>query len=157
MHLFEAWVVVLGVEWISHLAVSNVHRGVAARVSILIVYIVSLQIISTWLLLLSLESSIDVFNHRWILALIGSVLVLIIFIHQLYFNSFIFTLCWLLLLLLCNNRGIPLILYEALHEILSIRLHLLQRKALVLHNTAILLLLLDKGVLVLLNERLPYS
>jgi hypothetical protein len=151
LHLLEAWVVVLGVEWISHLAVSNVHRGVAARVSILIVYIVCLQIISTWLLLLSLESSIDVFNHRWILALIGSVLVLIIFIHQLYFNSFIFTLLWLLLL--CNNRGrIPLILYKALHEILSIRLHLLQRKALVLHNTAILLLLLlDQGILVLLN------
>lgn len=149
LHLLEAWVVVLGVEWISHLAVSNVHRGVAARVSILIVYIVCLQIISTWLLLLSLESSIDVFNHRWILALIGSVLVLIIFIHQLYFNSFIFTLLWLLLL---NYRGrIPLILYEALHEILSIRLHLLQRKALVLNNTTILLLLLDKGVLVLLN------
>jgi hypothetical protein len=149
LHLLEAWIVVLGVEWISHLAVSNMHRGVPARVSILIVYIVSLQIISTWLLLLSLESSIDVFNHRWILALIASVLVLIIFIHQLYFNSFIFTLLWLLL---CINRWISLILYEALHEILSIRLHLLQRKALVLHNTAILLLLLlDKGVLVLLN------
>jgi hypothetical protein len=157
LHLLEAWIVVLGVEGISHLAVSNMHGGVAARVSILIVYIVSLQIISTWLLLLSLESSIDVFNHRWILALIASVLVLIIFIHQLYFNSFIFTLLWLLLLL--NYRGwIPLILYEALHEILSIRLHLLQRKALVLHNIAILLLLLlDKGVLVLLNEGLSYA
>jgi hypothetical protein len=148
LHLLEAWVVILGVEWISHLTVSNVHRGVAARVSILIVYIVCLQIISTWLLLLSLESSIDVFNHRWILTLIGSVLVLIIFIHQLYFNSFIFTLLWLLL---CINRWISLILYKALHEILSIRLHLLQRKALVLNNTAILLLLLlDQGVLVLL-------
>lgn len=151
--MLEAWIVVLGVEWISHLAVGNVHGGVAARVSILVVDIVCLQIISRWLLLLSLESSIDILNHRWILALVGSVLVLIIFIHQLYFNSFIFILLWLLQLLLLCNWGISLVLNKALHEILCIRLHLLQREALVLHSTVILLLLIQ-GILVLLDERL---
>ncbi len=153
LHLLEAWIVVLGVERVSHLAVGYVHGGVAARVSILVVDIVCLQIISRWLLLLSLESSIDILNHRCILRLIPSVLVLIIFIHQLYFNSFIFILLWLLQLLLLCNWGISLILNETLHEILCIRLHLLQREALVLHTTAtVILLLLIQGILVLLDE-----
>ena len=154
MHLLEAWIVVLGVEWIRHLAVGDVHGGVAARVSILIVDVVCLQIVSRWLLLLllSLEPSIDILDHRLILAIIASLLVLIIFIYQLNFNSFIFTLCWLLLLLLdSSSRGISLILNEALHEILSIRLHLLQREALILNIVVLLLLLLIQGVLVLLN------
>lgn len=155
MHLLEAWIVVLGVEWIRHLAVGDVHGGVAARVSILIVDVVCLQIVSRWLLLLllSLEPSIDILDHRLILAIIASLLVLIIFIYQLNFNSFIFTLCWLLLLLLdSSSRGISLILNEALHEILSIRLHLLQREALILNIVILLLLLLlIQGVLVLLN------
>ena len=161
MHLLEAWIVVLGVEWIRHLAVGDVHGGVAARVSILIVDVVCLQIVSRWLLLLllSLEPSIDILDHRLILAIIASLLVLIIFIYQLNFNSFIFTLCWLLLLLLdSSSRGISLILNEALHEILSIRLHLLQREALILNIVILLLLLLlIQGVLVLLNKRLTDS
>ena len=129
------------------------HRSVATRVSILIVDVICFQIISRWLLLLSLESSIDILNHRWILALVGSVLVLIIFIHQLYFNSFIFILLWLLQLLLLCNWGISLVLNKALHEILCIRLHLLQREALVLHTTTtVILLLLIQGILVLLDE-----
>ena len=155
MHLLEAWIVVLGVEWIRQLAVGDVHGGVAARVSILIVDVVCLQIVSRWLLLLllSLEPSIDILDHRLILAIIASLLVLIIFIYQLNFNSFIFTLCWLLLLLLnSSSRGISLILNEALHEILCIRLHLLQREALILNIVILLLLLLlIQGVLVLLN------
>ena len=161
MHLLEAWIVVLGVEWIRHLAVGDVHGGVAARVSILIVDVVCLQIVSRWLLLLllSLEPSIDILDHRLILAIIASLLVLIIFIYQLNFNSFIFTLCWLLLLLLdSSSRGISLILNEALHEILCIRLHLLQREALILNIVILLLLLLlIQGVLVLLNKRLTDS
>jgi hypothetical protein len=155
LHLLEAWIVVLGIEWIRHLAVGDVHGGVAARVSILIVDVVCLQIVSRWLLLLllSLEPSIDILDHRLILAIIASLLVLIIFIYQLNFNSFIFTLCWLLLLLLdSSSRGISLILNEALHEILCIRLHLLQREALILNIVILLLLLLlIQGVLVLLN------
>ncbi len=42
LHLLEPWVVVLGIEWICHLSVRNVHRGVTTRVRILIVDIVGL-------------------------------------------------------------------------------------------------------------------
>ena len=156
LHLLEAWIVVLGVERISHLSICDVHRGVAAGVSILIVDVVCLQIIPWWLLLLSLESSIDIFNHGCTLTVVAPfVLILIVFIHELYFNRLVLTRLLLLLLL---SRGISLVLNEALHEILSIRLHLLQRKALVLHiHLLLLLLLLIEGVLVLLNEGRSYS
>lgn len=69
LHLLEPWVVVLRIERICHLSVCNVHRGVTTRVRILIVDIVGLQVVARWLLLLPLESSIDVFNHRWIVAI----------------------------------------------------------------------------------------
>ena len=71
--------------------------------------------------------------------------IFIIFVHELDLYCFIFLIIWLLI------SGVALVLDEVLHEILGIRLYLVQRESLIILRIQ---LLLTDCTLILLHQRL---